>query len=222
MSKDQNQDLSKSHIEIITDEGQAAQLAKDIIDKSIPFEIQPSSTLPIISGIDAIIVISDSNFPFVGNDPILPGQGFSWNYRVNTFLGHIIMDVVLTDDDKTGNKREFKLVFCPNEYNHPDRIEYKDIHDLVEKMAEYGRNQKRVRIALVGRYSFEVYTKRPIETYTEIEKNPNLMCHIVIGRARTSLVTLDKVKGMLVYRGTGSDDKNMMARHCHYCKDEGN
>lgn len=186
-------------------------IAKDIFDHSIPFSVQnPPATS---KGIDAILNIADNEFPFTTNEPLELKDGLTQNSQISIVGQHIVFNISLLDDDRTQNRKEFKLVICP-------LIEDQSIKDFVDFMANRGASNKPMNAVLMGTFAYEVMLKM-IETPAMLESAsraaPDLMRHSAIMNLDVSMITLTTIMKMLMYRDMDPGYK-AMSKYCPTCK----
>lgn len=182
----------------------------------------------ILSGVtDVIFIIADSEFPSTSKEQIVEGEGLLWDYRLDIVGQHIVIHVTLTDEDRTNDKREFKLVICPNL-----ELADKDIKAVVEVMEYVGLNAptnpdktKQMRIMLMGTkiydFSWEMeklpdIKSREVAMVSKLKTDPESIRHMAEGRIDVASVTYRHLQNALIYRDMDPGFK-LVKRFCPIC-----
>jgi hypothetical protein len=184
-------------------------IAKDIFEHSVMFAVrEPPATS---KGIDAILNIPDKEFPFTSNEPMTMKDGLTQNSQVSIVGQHIVFNISLLDDDRTQNRKEIKLVFCPQQSDE-------SIKNFVEFMANRGASNKPMNLVLMGTFAYEVMLKiSPTMLESASRTAPDLMRHSAIMNLDVSMVTLTAITNMLIYRDMDPGYK-AMSKYCPICK----
>lgn len=167
-------------------EQEADAFMKDAFAKLIPFIAIASP----IKELSASFVIQDKYFPYTGDKPAHPDEpGLRWSMQMGHLSNHLIFYNEIEDEDRTFERREFTLIFCPH---------YAGTNDVLAGLcSSYDSYHKKAKILIIGGFLFSVMTTRPNEVSQEMISHGNLMRHQVIGDVDISTVPLHLLTQML-------------------------
>jgi hypothetical protein len=142
------------------------------------FTVADDSELVNAENVATTLIISENCFAFTGYGYEVDNNN-RWRSQVSTVLGHIFLRIRIENEFDIDSRKEFNLVFCPNDPSPKLRT-------LVDSMA-YSR-QETLRFLMIGQYKYDVSTRglklrkfsRSASAQTELVgriANPDLMRH---------------------------------------------
>jgi hypothetical protein len=127
------------NINSIDSKQEANNLLRQYYNKVLPFTVAEDAT--IVNAEKVTFTIPESCFPFTGYDVDEFENNYNWHSQVSVTLDHIFLRLWIEDNYNIDTRKEFNLVFCPNDPN-------RKVKEFIRTMAYSG--QKILRIYLIS------------------------------------------------------------------------
>lgn len=208
----------RENISIVSSKKEVDNILRQDYSKAVPFTIEEDSKIVNAENITATLIVPESCFPYSGDwiGGFKDGDN-NYHYRsqIGTTLDHIFLRAYIENDDMTDRKREFNLVFCPND---PDP----KVKELVRVMAFSG--QEIVSLLLIGPYRHGANAEllkldRKCGVHMLCRKaiaQPDLMRHYVSMNVRASDVAFSKT--IEYYQSIPADFIPVITKYCDICR----
>jgi hypothetical protein len=162
------------------DSNQVDNILRQFYNKAVSFAVAEDAKIVDAEKVTATFIIPESCFPFTGYGDEIKNN-YNWQSQISATFNHIFLRLWIEDNYNIDSRKDFNLIFCPNDPN-------RKVKDLVRLMAFSG--QELARILLIGQYKYEVITKglelrrfsKSAGVQTELvgrTANPDLMRHYV-------------------------------------------
>lgn len=195
---------------------EANNILRQYFAKRVLFTIADDSELVNAEKVAATLIIPENCFLFTGYGYEIDNN-YKWQSQVSTILGHIFLRIRIENGFDIDSRKEFNLVFCPNDPNPKLRA-------LVNSMAYSG--QETIRLPMIGQYKYEVCTRglklrkfnRSASAQTEFVgriANPDAMRHCVFIDIRASDLSYHNVIKSLEH--IPSDYISVLIKYCDNC-----
>ena len=198
---------------------EANNLLRRFYNKAVPFTIGEDAKIVNAEKVTATFIIPESCFPFTGYDVDEFENNYNWHSQISVTLDHVFLRLWIEDNYNIDSRKEFNLVFCPNDPN-------RKVKEFIKTMAYSG--QQFLRIYLIGQYKYDVTTKgldlRRISKSAGVQTelvgrfaNPDLMRHYVFMDIRASDVSY--YENLKWFKSISADLVQVILKYCDTCRE---
>jgi hypothetical protein len=207
------------NINSIDSKQEANNVLRQYYNKVVPFTVAEDAKIVNAENVTATFIIPESCFPFTGYDVDEFENNYNWQSEISVTLDHIFLRLWIEDNYNIDTRKEFNLVFCPNDPN-------RKVKQFIKTMAYSG--QQFLRILLIGQYKYEVTTKgldlRRISKSAGVQTelvgrfaNPDLMRHYVFIDIRASDVS--NYQSLKWFKSIPTDYVQVILEYCDTCRE---
>jgi hypothetical protein len=198
---------------------EANDLLRQYYNKAVPFSVADDAKIVNAENVTATFIIPEGCFPFTGYDVNEFENDYDWHSQISVTLDHIFLRLWIEDNYNIDSRKEFNLVFCPNDPN-------RKVKEFVRTMGYSG--QKILRILLIGQYKYDVRTRgldlrrfsKSAGVQTELVgrfANPDLMRHDVFIDIRASDVS--NYQSLKWFKSIPVDFVQVILEYCDTCRE---
>ena len=206
-------------INSIDSKQEANNILRQFYNKAVPFTVAEDAKIVNAENVTATFIIPESCFPFTGYDVHEFENNYNWQSQISTSLHHIFLRLWIEDNYNIDSRKEFNLVFCPNDPN-------RKVKEFIRTMAYSG--QKILRIYLIGQYKYDVTTRgldlrrfsKSAGVQTELVgrfANPDLMRHYAYMDIRASDVS--DYESLKWFKSIPADFVHVILEYCDACRE---